>query len=179
MKIHIWTAVLILPALTSCANGKAGEAQTEASAAPERVAYAQLVDATGAAKARAVLTDDGTGVDVALLVENMAPGTYAFHIHETGTCTPPDFKSAGAHFNPTNQRHGAHKGDLPNVTVGADGKGQVETRVEGVSLAGGDEMAIVDADGAAMMIHAHADDGMTDPSGNAGARIACGPVIVK
>jgi Cu-Zn family superoxide dismutase len=109
----------------------------------------------------------------------LRPGTYGAHVHAVGRCDPPDFASAGPHWNPTGQQHGsqnpqgAHKGDLPNLMVGADGRGSVELVIPGVSLRGS-RAPMLDADGAALVVHERADDYRTDPTGNSGGRIACG-----
>lgn len=109
----------------------------------------------------------------------MPPGTYGAHVHTTGRCDPPDFASAGPHWNPTGQQHGKnnprgmHKGDLPNLMVGTDGRGSFEFTIPRASISGG-AMRMLDADGAALVVHQSADDYRTDPSGNSGGRIACG-----
>jgi Cu-Zn family superoxide dismutase len=96
-------------------------------------------------------------------------------VHAVGRCDPPGFESAGPHWNPTGREHGSqnprgqHLGDLPNLLVGADGEGSFD-----LGIAGADLRAMLDTDGAALVIHAGADDYRTDPSGNSGARIACG-----
>jgi superoxide dismutase, Cu-Zn family len=139
------------------------------------IAYADIRDKDGAARGRATARPMGDGVHVSAALENVAPGTYAFHVHSTGTCTPPDFTSAGPHWNPDGKQHGKdnpagpHKGDLPNVTIGADGRGSVSSHIGGVTMAG-----LMDADGAAVILHAGVDDYRTDPTGNAGGRAACG-----
>jgi Cu-Zn family superoxide dismutase len=103
------------------------------------------------------------------------------HIHAVGRCQPPDFASAGGHFNPTGQEHGVlnprgpHAGDLASVTVGADGRGRLETTTEMVSLLSG-PTSILDPDGSALVVHARGDDFRTDPTGNSGDRIACGVI---
>src|SRR5690606_11945130 len=100
---------------------------------------------------------------------------------ETGECTPPDFTSAGGHFNPTAAQHGLenpdgpHAGDMPNIEVGADGTASVTVENDRITLSEGPN-SILDADGSALMIHASADDNVSDPAGNAGARIACGVI---
>jgi Cu-Zn family superoxide dismutase len=108
-------------------------------------------------------------------------GIHGIHVHAVGRCEPPDFASAGPHWNPEGKKHGLsnpqgpHAGDLPNVDVAADGVlGQAVT-LANATLTGpaGDPRVLLDADGAALVIHAQADDNMTDPSGNSGARIAC------
>lgn len=154
----------------------AGAASAPAGAS---TAAAELRDKDGAAKGRATAQAMGDGVHVTAKLENVAPGTYAVHVHTVGTCTPPDFTSAGPHWNPEGKQHGKdnpagpHKGDLPNVTIGADGRGTVSSHLTGVTLSGGSN-ALLDADGAAVVLHAGVDDYRTDPTGNAGGRAACG-----
>jgi superoxide dismutase, Cu-Zn family len=117
---------------------------------------------------------------VSLDLTAVPPGEHAFHIHAFGKCEPPDFKSAGPHFNPDQTRHGylnpegSHAGDMPNLHVPADGKLQVEILVPNVSLSG--EAPLLDAEGSALVIHAGADDYKSDPAGNSGDRIACGVI---
>ena len=109
----------------------------------------------------------------------MRAGTYGAHVHAVGRCDGPDFTTAGPHWNPTGQQHGKnnpqgmHKGDLPNLFVGADGRGVLEINLPAAWVAGGNA-PLLDADGAAVVVHERADDYRTDPSGNSGARIACG-----
>ena len=109
----------------------------------------------------------------------MAPGTYAIHLHAVGKCEGPKFTTAGPHFNPAMKMHGRdnpmgpHLGDLPNIVVGAGGSGSVDYEVAGLTLTGG-AAPLLDADGAAVVVHAGPDDYKTDPSGNSGDRIACG-----
>ena len=111
-------------------------------------------------------------------VHGLPPGVHGIHIHSVGTCTPPDFASAGPHFNPSNAKHGMknpqgpHAGDLPNITVPKNGKLQTTIMVAN-ALAWTGEGGIMDGDGSSLVIHAGPDDYMTDPSGNSGARIAC------
>jgi superoxide dismutase, Cu-Zn family len=97
-------------------------------------------------------------------------------VHAVGRCEPP-FESAGDHFNPTGKQHGRdnprgpHAGDLPNVPAVPARRATIEIVVRHVSLA-----ALLDADGASLVVHEHADDHTTDPAGNAGRRIACGVI---
>ena len=141
-------------------------------------ATTSLAKADGSPVGRASITPDRTGLRVRIETEGLAPGTYAAHIHRTGRCEGPSFESAGAHWNPTGQQHGfrnpsgRHRGDLPNLRVGANGHGELGFTIRGAALRG--EYGILDGDGAAIMIHALPDDYRTDPSGNSGARIACG-----
>jgi Cu-Zn family superoxide dismutase len=100
-----------------------------------------------------------------------------------GKCEGPAFTTAGGHFNPLNKKHGLksadgpHAGDLPDIYVNKDGVGRYEALMESITLGSG-ETSVFDADGSAIVIHASADDNITDPSGNSGDRIACG-VITK
>jgi len=147
-----------------------------------KTARAALNDASGATKARATIVETAEGLKVTVNASGMAPGEYAFHIHTAGKCDAPDFATAGGHWNPTMKQHGKnnpagmHMGDMPNLTIGADGTGTLTTTVPGGKLSSGD-MPLFDADGAALMIHAKPDDYKTDPAGAAGARVACGVVM--
>jgi superoxide dismutase, Cu-Zn family len=142
-------------------------------------AGAEIRDAGGRPVANASAAQTGDRLRVRVEAAGLAPGTYAAHIHMTGRCDPPGFDSAGAHWNPTGRQHGnqnpqgQHLGDLPNLQVGTNGEGSFELGISGAELSGG-RNAMLDADGAALVIHAAPDDYRTDPSGNSGARIACG-----
>jgi superoxide dismutase, Cu-Zn family len=108
-------------------------------------------------------------------------GIHGIHVHSVGRCDPPDFASAGPHWNPAGRQHGLsnpagpHGGDLPNVEVAANGVLGTTVTLPGASLFAppGTPGALLDDDGAALVIHAQADDNVNDPSGNSGARIAC------
>ncbi len=142
---------------------------------------AELRDPAGTTLARATLTEEGDSVRLVLAAAGLPAGTYGAHIHMTGRCDAPDFASAGGHWNPTDHQHGrdnpqgTHLGDLPNLVVAADGTGDISFDVPGATLRGGVN-AILDEDGSAVIVHADPDDYRTDPSGNSGARIACGVV---
>src|SRR6184192_950326 len=150
---------------------------------PATTAKADLADSQGKKVGTAELTQTPDGIKIALTVSGLAPGQHAFHIHSAGKCEGPDFKSAGAHFNPYNKKHGLknpegpHAGDMENIEVGSDGTGTAEIANKQVTLAEGPN-SLFHEGGTAIVIHASPDDNVTDPAGNAGARIACG-VITK
>lgn len=160
--------------MTDGALGPAGEPPMA-----DIAATADARTAAGLLYARATATQAGDSIRIRVEASGMPRGTYAAHVHTTGACVPPDFTSAGGHWNPTGHQHGRnnpagmHKGDLPNLSVGTDGRGSFEYTIPGAWLRGG-ATPMLDADGAALVIHAQADDYRTDPAGNAGARVACG-----
>ena len=146
-------------------------------------ARADIKDADGKSVGTATFTEQKDGVKLRLKVSGLAAGKHGFHIHETGTCTPPDFKSAGGHFNPFKKQHGMenpagkHAGDFPNLEVKEDGAAQITVIATGATLKKG-PASLLKPGGTAIVIHAAPDDYKTDPAGNAGVRVACG-VIVK
>jgi Cu-Zn family superoxide dismutase len=165
-------------ALAACAaNEPAGEVL--AVAAGPAAAAADIRDPSGMILARSTASQIGDSIRVRVEAMGMRAGAYGAHVHTTGRCDAPDFASAGPHWNPSGKQHGKnnpggmHKGDLPNLAVGTDGRGSFEVTIPGALLAAGPN-PLLDADGAAVVIHAAADDYRTDPSGNSGGRIACG-----
>ena len=166
-------------------------------------AHAAIKDAQGQTVGDATLTQMAHGVVIVAELSGLPPGPHGMHIHAVAKCEPPAFTSAGGHFNPTGHKHGynaeggPHMGDLPNVIVASDGKATVDVWVADLSLgdgsvasgtstpdrpAGGAPTAssaahnLFDQGGAALVIHAKADDYAADPAGNSGDRIACGVI---
>ncbi len=139
-----------------------------------------LQDANGRKVGEATLEETPHGVLINVGVIGLPAGGHAFHIHETGKCEPP-FTTAGGHFNPGGKKHGLksaegmHAGDMLNLQIPDSGSLRAEVLVTGVTLKPGTN-SLFDADGSALIIHAGPDDYASDPSGNAGARIACGVV---
>ncbi len=150
-------------------------------AEPPHAARALLKDAKGEKVGTATLVEAKGGVTIAVKAQGLPPGTHGIHLHAVGKCDDPEFKSAGPHFNPEGKKHGMknpeghHAGDLPNLVVGADGKGEFKATVDGVTLGEG-PASLLGPQGTALVVHASPDDEVTDPAGNSGARIACGVV---
>jgi Cu-Zn family superoxide dismutase len=144
-------------------------------------AAAPLRNAEGQVLGMAIFTQEAQGVRISVTVKGLSPGEHGIHIHSVGKCEPPDFLSAGPHFNPTNKKHGLHNpegphaGDLPNLVVGEDGSAVYEHITDRVTLTPG-ELSLFDEDGSSLVIHAGPDDQMTDPAGNSGARVLCGVI---
>jgi Cu-Zn family superoxide dismutase len=138
-------------------------------------ASGELRKADGTEAGSAHIVQRGDQLVVVADAHGLTPGRYGAHIHAVGRCEAPAFESAGPHWNPSARQHGRlnpaghHLGDLPNLDIGANGSGRIEFTIPGATLAG-----LLDADGASVVIHAAADDEHTDPSGNSGARVACG-----
>jgi Cu-Zn family superoxide dismutase len=146
---------------------------------PPPTAGATLKDSSGRVVGSAVFLQEDDGVRILLDLRGVTPGTKAVHIHEVGRCDPPNFDSAGAHFNPKKAEHGTenprgpHAGDLPNITVEATGRGHLEVTNPLVTLKPG-SASLLDGGRTALVVHEGPDDMRTDPAGNSGRRIACG-----
>jgi Cu-Zn family superoxide dismutase len=171
MKHAICTGVLLMMAVATALGA----------AKDSKGAKAALQDAQGKAVGTAGLKQVKGGVRISLRVTGLPAGTHAFHIHTIGKCEAPEFTSAGGHFNPEGKKHGLknpdgpHAGDMPSITVGANGKGKAQIVNARVSLGEGAN-SLFHEGGTALVIHEKADDDMTDPAGNAGKRIACGVI---
>jgi Cu-Zn family superoxide dismutase len=144
-------------------------------------AGASLKDKDGKDVGVATLIETADGVRIALTGYRLPPGTHGLHIHEVGLCQPPDFASAGGHFNPGGKQHGRqnpggpHAGDLPNLVVANSGEAGLDITTKAVTLAPG-PTSLLREKGTSIVIHAGPDDEKSDPAGNSGPRIACGVI---
>jgi len=165
------------------AKMKAPDAPKDASKemAKELTATAELLDGKGEKVGTAKFTQLKEGVRIHAELSKLPPGTHAMHLHTVGECHGPDFKSAGAHFNPFDRKHGLknpqgpHAGDLPNFDVKSDGAATVDVTAALVTLGEG-KHSLYQPGGTCIVIHEKADDESSDPAGNAGQRIACGVI---
>ena len=168
-------------ALTTIAASLACCTSAEEQAADAPIAVAKLKSAAGESVGEATLLEEGGNLTLEVTVAGITSGPHGFHLHTTGECQAPDFRSAGSHLNPHGASHGSlnpqgqHVGDLENLEVGDDGGANIR-----MALAGGSaEMLgfLFDDDGTAIVIHEGPDDYQSDPAGAAGSRIACGVLL--
>lgn len=173
-----WAAALAASATNAQAQESGPPATRTAPVAAPTPSITEVRRADGTLAARAMIWQSRTGLEVRVQAAGLPAGHYGVHIHAVGRCEGPAFASAGPHWNPTARQHGSlnpaghHLGDLPNLDVDAQGAGRLEFAIPGPTMAGPD--GLFDADGVSLVIHAAPDDYRTDPSGNSGARIACG-----
>src|SRR5437016_12343483 len=152
-----------------------------ASAYAQNQARADIQNAEGKSVGTASLRETKDGLLITVNIKGLPQGLHAVHFHSVGKCEGPAFTSAGPHFNPSGKQHGLknpagpHAGDLPDIYVQKNGVGLYEALTDSITLGSG-ETSIFDTDGTTLVIHATADDNITDPAGNSGDRIACGVI---
>jgi Cu-Zn family superoxide dismutase len=174
-------AVLIVAAACSRSMSAGGDPNASLSL-PTGSVVASLRDASGNDLGTLTVAQAGAGLAITGTLHGLTPGAHGIHIHSVGRCEPP-FATAGGHWNPQMRQHGMenpsgpHAGDMQNIVVGNDGTAAVSVTTATGTLR--DATGLLDADGAAIVVHAAADDYKTDPSGNSGARVACGVVLVR
>ena len=154
-----------------------------AKAPAKKTVQVQLQTSQGQSAGKVTFSSEKSGVKMRISLENVPFGEHAVHIHQNAVCDAPDFKGAGGHFNPAGKKHGFenpmghHNGDLPkNVSVGEDHRGQATFVLTDISLDPSAPNSIFANGGTSVVVHEKADDMKTDPTGNAGNRIACGVV---
>lgn len=179
MKLFTATTLAAATALAAPALAQ-DTAQDSASAGNPEAQAVEMKMQDGSSAGTASLIPTPRGVLIEAQLSGLPEGVHGFHIHETGTCEG-DFTSAGGHYNPSDAEHGylaengPHPGDMPNFTAASDGSAKFSVFNPMVMIEGG-EAPLNDSDGSALMVHSGADDYISQPSGDAGDRIACGVI---
>ena len=182
-RMSVGVILMLLVVLTGACGQNGPEpaqlpAEQEVSPAPQSASVTLQPTQGNSASGTVSLMPMGDGVHFTGTITGLPAGPHGFHIHETGDCSAPDASSAGGHFNPGGTNHGApgaaehHAGDLGNVEADASGNASVNVMANGVTLGPGANSIL----GKAVIVHAAADDFQTQPTGNAGARLACGVI---
>ena len=176
--MRIFCVVTLAAALAGCAGDRRmDETGTRSRTEGDRFARVDLKTSDGQDAGWLRMKKDGRDVEITGKLKNLPPGDHGMHIHQVGKCEAPDFKSAGAPYNPTGKQHGRdnplghHAGDLGNIDVGSGGESSVNIKAKNLELWAGDS-----AMDKSVLVHAQRDDNKTDPSGNSGDRIACGVI---
>ncbi|MDR3735743.1 MAG: superoxide dismutase family protein [Acidobacteriaceae bacterium] len=156
----------------------------QAKSSPKMKVVVALHASDGTDVGTATFTQQKKGVHIHIAAKNLPVGDHAVHVHQFPKCDAPDFKTAGGHFNPDGKKHGMenpmghHNGDMPgNLTIGETHTGTADFTVNYLSMDPFAPTSIFANGGTALVIHDHKDDMMTDPTGNAGNRIACGVIV--
>ena len=174
-KIFVLAAVLVLLAA-------AGFAVIDGSS-PAVEAKADMIGSNGKMMGVIILTETEKGVLIRGSLKGLKPGAHALHIHATGMCEHHDFMTAGGHFNPYGKEHGflspkgPHAGDLPGITADMWGRAEFKFLTAYVTLIKGRPNSLLRPGGTALMVHQNSDDYITNPTGNAGDRVACGVIV--
>lgn len=165
--------------LAGCGGSKGESMGVMTGVPPSLMVNSEIIDSSGQTLGPVQVTQEAEGTRIVAKLVGLPVGVHAVHLHAVGRCEAPGFTTAGGHFNPAMRQHGSmnpageHDGDLPNITVGEDRRVTIDMVRKGLRMADG-PAPLLGIDGAAIVIHAASDDYKTDPSGNSGARIACG-----
>jgi Cu-Zn family superoxide dismutase len=176
MRSRSLLSALVIAAITAACS------RTVQTGSPMPSGRATLRNAQGAVVGTLTLAPSNTGIHFTGTLNGLPAGTHGIHLHAVGRCDAPDFSSAGGHYNPASAHHGLenpagpHAGDFPNIVVSSSGDASVDLTNPRVTLDVNAGSGVFDADGTAIVVHAGADDQKSDPSGNSGARIACGVI---
>lgn len=187
--IFIFAMFILIVGACSNSNGTEKN-QTEDTAVETTVAneetpltaHATMINTQGEKVGTAKLEQVDDGVMIFIEASGLTPGLHGFHVHEKGKCDPPDFESAGGHFNPTNKEHGfdnpkgPHAGDLPNIEADEEGYVRAEVLANMVTLEKGKKNSLFKKGGTTLMIHSQLDDYKSQPAGNSGDRVSCGVI---
>ena len=183
LKLKLALPVILAATMAGCASAPAPRPQASTPIPVARHAIANLAAASATLVSGRLMLDSGPrGVRIHGDIGGLQPGSsHGFHIHETGDCRAVDASSAGGHFNPSHAPHGRsghgahHLGDIDNLIADPAGIAHVDAWVTGVGLGDGSPHDIL---GRALIVHAAVDDYSSQPSGNAGARVACGVILM-
>lgn len=180
MKKMSLIIISLLVFVGGCGFFEKKEQKVAVNASSGPTATAKVIGKNNESYGNAYFEEEDNGVKVTLALAGLPPGIHGIHVHSVGKCEPPTFESAGPHFNPTHKEHGKlnpkgyHLGDLPNLEVGEDGKVDLTFLAEGLTLEKDAANSLLRDGFTTLIIHESEDDYKTDPSGNSGARIACG-----
>ena len=176
------SAIAALLVIAACSHSMSAGSDPDASLnLPPGTVVASLRDSNGTNLGTLTIAETGTGLATTGTLRGLTPGVHGIHLHTVGRCEPP-FETAGGHWNPLVRQHGfenpngPHGGDMQNITVSSDGRAMVNVTTPMGTRRGAN--GLLDTDGASVVVHAAPDDYKTDPSGNSGARVACGVVRV-
>jgi Cu-Zn family superoxide dismutase len=177
MRVPTVATAIAALSLAALAGASDHEAATRPAVAKVAVAKLAAIGASGVTGTVTFTERDGK-VKLEAELHGLTPGEHGFHIHEWGDCSALDGTSAGSHFNPAGHAHGApggevHAGDLGNVVAGAAGAAKLESKALRFTLSGAESIL-----GRSVIVHEKADDLKTQPTGNAGGRVACGVILL-
>lgn len=186
-KLNLLAIALII-SLTACKKVKKETTSTEDNVAETEITTIKTIKielnpkSESNASGTVIFTEENGSVTINATLSGLDPGEHAIHIHESSDCSSPDGKSAGGHWNPTNQPHGQwgvetgyHKGDIGNFTADENGNGSISLTTNEWCIGCGD--ADKDIIGKGIIVHAGVDDFTTQPTGDAGGRVSCGGII--